>query len=360
MYPTKASIGIDIREARVPSGKGNYTRGLTKALIERSPQTSFILFSNHADPQWQAYPNVTVLLIPGKSLFWHWNLRKYLQKSPVDWFIAPTSYILPAFAPQGQKTVVVVHDLITFLHASDHPRFPTAVERFSLPRALKKATLIACVSGNTLQDLHRLFPESKFKPAVIVHPAVEAQNTQSQKLDLPERFILSVGTQLPRKNHLQIIRALDLLPEQTDLHLCLAGAKTSFTTTLKSKIPPHLQKRVHFLGTVNPDQLAELYARALLFVFPSLYEGFGIPPLEAMAAACPVIVSNTSSLPEVVADAALQVDPKQAQALADAITQLLKPDQAEEYRRRGLKRVKAFSWGQSAKFLLHAMGWLNE
>ncbi len=357
MPPIKARFGIDIREASQSSGKGKVTLELTKALLRLLPDEEVILFSHCSTSLFQEFPNASVWVISGKGLRWHWNLAKLLKTACVEWFIAPTSMIVPALAPKNQKVALLIHDLITFLHPKGHPLFPTLVERLTLPRAVQKASLLACVSTSTLKDLHRCLPSSKFKPSILVPPAVseEFHRVNSRKMDLPERFFLTVGAHLPRKNHGRIFKAFAQLRSHPDLHLCVAGAFNAWTPALKRQIPAEIKARVHFLGPVSQVELVELYSRAEALIFPSLYEGFGMPPLEAMACGCPVLTSAGSSLPEVVGDAAVQVNPFSVQDLHEGMEHLLDPKVAAMYRIKGQKQVKNFAWDKSARVLLNGM-----
>lgn len=356
--PTK-TIGIDIRDASEKGmGKGRYTLNLVKALIATAPEQDFVLFTKTPNPHFQTTEHVKQLCIKGKGLLWHWNLRKHLLKAPVDWFLAPTSTIYPALAPKTQKVAVVIHDLITFLHAKSHPWFPTLVERLTLPRALEKARLLLPVSENTLRDLHKLFPFTKNKASVIATPAVpeDIHAVDSLKIDLPKKYILSVGTLLPRKNIALLFKTLELLSEKyPDLHLVVVGgrsAKSAPTFSALQVLPQALQDRIHFLGSVSGSQLCELYSRALVFCFPSLYEGFGIPPLEAMACACPVIASRSSSIPEVVGDAAVLASPFKPEEWAEAVEHLTDPLVANRYQQKGILQVQKFSWEKTAERIL--------
>ncbi|QQR54634.1 glycosyltransferase family 4 protein [Candidatus Peregrinibacteria bacterium] len=217
------------------------------------------------------------------------------------------------------------------------------------------------VSENTLRDLHKLFPFTRKKPALIASPAVpeDIHAVDTQKLDLPKKFILAVGTLLPRKNIALLFKTFELLQEKhPDLHLVVVGSKTSKsqkTFAAVQVLPPPVQTRIHFLGSVTGPQLCELYSRALVFAFPSFYEGFGIPPLEAMACGCPVIASTSSSIPEVVGDAALLASPHKPIDWAEGIEQLLDPLVASRYQKKGLLQVQKFSWSKTAQSLLQVL-----
>jgi len=354
------SIGIDIREAcEDGAGKARYTLELTRALLAVAPKDlQFTLFTNKSNPLFPSSGRVNQVLISGRGPFWHLQLRRYLLRQPVDFFLAPTSYIYPAMAPKTQKLATVVHDLIAFLHSKTHARFPTLVERLTLQKALRNSRFLICVSKHTAKDLATLYPEAHKKPVIIASPAVsrEIHRVDSEKLDLPAQFLLGVGTLNPRKNFQALFTAFALLaPKHKNLHIVIAGGTGWKSSRIFKSIPTPLKTRIHFLGHVTASELNELYSRAEMLVFPSFYEGFGIPPLEAMACGCPVVCSNATSLPEVVGDAALQVDPTNPKALADAIETLLKPTVRELHIKKGLKRVQAFSWEESAKRILEQL-----
>ncbi|MEK9159874.1 MAG: glycosyltransferase family 1 protein [Patescibacteria group bacterium] len=352
------SLGIDIREANENgAGKGRYTLEITKAILENAPKDLHIyLFTKKPNPAFPHTDQVSQIVIDGKGIWWHLRLRRYLRHHPVSLFLAPTSFIFAALAPASQKVAIVVHDLIAFLHSSTHAKIPTFIERLTLRRAVRKSRFIVCVSQNTAHDLAALFPEAHKKTVLIASPAVspEVHKVDSEKMDLPASYLLGVGTLSPRKNFKLLFEAFTLLADENPhLHVVIAGGAGWQTSQIYKAVPAALKHRIHFLGYVSVDQLNELYSRAEMLIFPSLYEGFGIPPLEAMACCCPVITSNAASLPEVVGDAALQVDPQSPQALAEAITELLKPQVAMLYQKRGLNRARHFSWQSSAQLILN-------
>lgn len=339
-------IGIDIRAAEGEgAGKSRYAEEITKALIKLHPETR--LFIKNLNPK---FPVEMQIQIPGRSIFWHLNLRKYLLKNPVDFFISPTSFIYPAIAPKSQRLAIVVHDMIAFLFPKNHAIFPIIVERLTLGLAIKNSEFIISVSQNTFKDLCELKPLAKEKPAIFAPPAAEFMPT-APTMNLPEKYLLAVGTIEPRKNLAAVFKAFKALSStHSDLHLCIAGGKGWKTSHVFSEFPTELQDRIHFLGYVTNPQLSELYSRALCLVYPSFYEGFGIPPLEAMASGCPVLTSNISSLPEVVGDAAILIDPNNLEQIIAGIEELIKNPQP--YREKGLERAKIFSWEGSAKKIL--------
>jgi glycosyltransferase involved in cell wall biosynthesis len=174
-----------------------------------------------------------------------------------------------------------------------------------------------------------------------------------ERYQLDGRFVLYAGNIKPHKNIERLIEAFHTLKQHgfDDVKLLIIGDEVSKYATLRRAVHRYkLHKHVRFFGFVPDQTLAVLYRLAALFVFPSLYEGFGLPPLEAMASGTPVITSNVSSLPEVVGDAALLIDPYEPDAIAAAIERLLTDARLrEDLRARGLKRAREFSWDQSVQ-----------
>jgi glycosyltransferase involved in cell wall biosynthesis len=174
--------------------------------------------------------------------------------------------------------------------------------------------------------------------------------------ELPEQFVLYVGTLEPRKNLTTLLDAYSQVVRSSNAPLIVGGGKGWLYDAVFERLEAlGLRDRVHFVGYLDEEDLPLWYAAATVFVFPSLYEGFGMPPLEAMACGTPVVTSNTTSLPEVVGDAGLMVSPRDAEALAEALLRLLRDaDLRAELRARGLQRARTFSWRASAERTLHA------
>jgi glycosyltransferase involved in cell wall biosynthesis len=231
-----------------------------------------------------------------------------------------------------------------------------------IKRAVESADGIIAVSENTRRDLAELLGVPTERVDVIYHAADErfrplddqAAKEFCQEHDLPESFILWVGILEPRKNLEVLLRALTILRDkEKELHhkLVVAGAKGwLYENTIKLVDELRLADDVIFFGTASVADLLLLYNGARLFVFPSLYEGFGLPPLEAMACGTPVVCSRTSSLPEVLGEAALYFDPLDAEALAEAIQRLAEDEGLrQELRQRGLEQAAKFSWQKTAE-----------
>jgi len=281
-----------------------------------------------------------------------------LRKERVD-LLHALAFVVPLFS--SCPSVVTVYDLSFLLY----PEGFKGSKRFYLGLftrlSARKARRIIAISQSTKRDVVRLLRVSPDKVDVVYcgtdqafRPLPEAQVAafRSQR-GLPERFILFVGTIEPRKNVTSLIEAFANLQtcEPANLKLVIGGAKGWFYQDVFARVEElALEDEVLFPGYIPASELPLWYNAAELFVYPSLYEGFGLPPLEAMACGAPVVVANTSSLPEVVGEAGVLVDPLDVEELAEAMRQVL-GDEAlrQEMKERGLRRAQGFSWAETAQ-----------
>jgi glycosyltransferase involved in cell wall biosynthesis len=279
-----------------------------------------------------------------------------------DWLMPDTSvfhateHLLPPF--RRIRTVLTVHDLIYVLFPEYHLPMNYHFLRLMMPRFARRADAIIAISECTRRDLVRLWQISEGKISVIHegidprfhHPAdEEALARVRRRYGLPERYALYVGTIEPRKNLPTLFEAWARLRYR--LPLVIAGKKGwLFQETFSRVESLDLGGVVQFTGFVADEDLPALYAQADIFVFPSLYEGFGLPVLEAMACGTPVVTTTGGSLPEVAGDAALLVKPGDVDALTDAVDRLLHdPSLADDLRARGISRARQFSWERAAR-----------
>jgi glycosyltransferase involved in cell wall biosynthesis len=227
-----------------------------------------------------------------------------------------------------------------------------------LPRLIKKAAAIIADSENTRQDVHKSY-EAPLDKIYVVYSAIDnrfkpAQADSLQKVKKAyglSEFVLLVGASYPHKN---ISRALEAFSKVKltlpKMELVVAGGQAGYINLLKQQAKELNVTSIKFLGYVPPEELPALYSAACVLLYPSLYEGFGLPPLEAMACGCPVIASNTSSLPEVCGDAVYYIDPYSVDDMSKALYAVTTDQNVRELlRQKGFERVKLFSWGKAAK-----------
>ena len=374
-------IGIDYTAAvRQGAGIGRYTRELVRSLAELNRGHDYVLFAaaggrRLANMNWP--PNFTMRSVPlsdrALAILWHrlqLPLWVELVTGPVDIFHSP-DFVLPPV--RRARTLVTVHDL-SFIR---YPQCADANLRAYLnkvvPRSVQRADLVLADSQSTKDDLMGLLDLTPDRIKV-VYPGVEERfrpiedptllEETRKRYNLPPRFILGLGTLQPRKNFARLIeafadlRSFDVAQDRSatcDLHLVIAGGKGWLYEEIFATVEQlGLEEKVIFPGFVADEHLPALYNLADLFVFPSLYEGFGLPPLEALACGAPVITSDASSLPEVVGEAGLIVEATDVENLAEAMKRVLEDDALQaEMIARGLEQAKKFTWEKAAAKLLN-------
>lgn len=357
-------IAIDIRCAGGEKvGKGWYTFHLVQSLLKLDDKNEYILYARDGIPGFGEFKNARLKLFSSKGAFWHYQVARDISKEKVDIFFAPSSYIIPSILPAAIKTVLTIHDLVAFIYPNTHNKKATIIEKLLLRRALRRAAHVCAVSENTRKDiLERFHYEPKQIDVIYCGASDEFKPVAKEKLkdfivktNLPEKFFLAVGTLEPRKNYLNLIKAFKEVSDRyPDYSLIIVGKEGWDYEEIHAAIKlNYLNKKIHLLGYLSNTSLVNLYSLAKAFVFSSFYEGFGIPPLEAMQCGCPVIASNTSSLPEVVGNAALLVNPESHSQITEAMLKIIKdPELSDQLREKGLKQANKFSWEDSAQKLL--------
>jgi len=354
-------VAIDARKLH-DFGIGTYIRNLLRHLARIDHDTEYVLLCGEADlgVAAQLGPNFRGVLEPSPN----YSIREQihvpwvLRRERPDLYHAP-HYVLPAAI--NCSSVVTIHDCIHLMFPQYLPnRMAYAYARAQMWTAAHRSNCVLTVSDASKRDILHLFniPPEKI---VVVYNAIDSHFSVTPPLDaiarvreryqLDHRFVLYVGNIKPHKNLVRLIESFSELRARQleDVKLLIIGDEISKLPALRHAVHRHkLHKHVRFLGYVPDDQLAVLYRLAAVFVFPSLYEGFGLPPLEAMASGTPVVVSNVSSLPEVVGDAAVLVDPHDIDSIVDGLHSVLtNPARAEDMRRKGLERAREFSWERS-------------
>jgi glycosyltransferase involved in cell wall biosynthesis len=354
-------VAIDARKLH-DFGIGTYIRNLLRQLARIDHETEYVLLCGEADlgVASQLGPNFRGVLEPSPnySIREQFHVPWVLRRERPDLYHAP-HYVLPAAV--RCSSVVTIHDCIHLMFPQYLPnRAAYAYARAQMWTAAHRSDCILTVSDASKRDILHLFNIAPEKIVVVynaidahfsVTPPADAVARVRERYQLNHRFVLYVGNIKPHKNLVRLIEAFNQLRagDLEDVKLLIIGDEISKLPALRRAVHRHkLHKHVRFLGYVPDDQLAVLYRLAAVFVFPSLYEGFGLPPLEAMASGTPVVVSNVSSLPEVVGDAAVLVDPHDVGSIVDGLRLVLTdPARADEMRRKGLERAREFSWERS-------------
>jgi glycosyltransferase involved in cell wall biosynthesis len=361
---TALAVHVDQLFYQAPGGIGTYIRELVPALARADQTIDITLFhasfpGRRPEPWMETFSTVE---LPGsiRRLYPWWDLlgRPPLPEplSDADILHAPSPATVPP-GGRGQRLVVTVHDLAFRIYPTLFPAAWRLLFRAGTRRAARHADAVIAVSEHTAGDLVRFYGADPGRIHV-VPLAASLPTTTTDPVPVLERmriqapYVLFVGTLEPRKNLIRLVRAYRRAVTVGDLphRLVLAGPLGWHHHRLLAEIRAGGPGEVVLTGKTAPDDLDALYRGADLFVYPSLYEGFGLPVLEAMARGVPVLCSNASSLPEVAGDAAVKLDPRSVAGLTSALGLLL----ADEGERRrlsaaGLERAGRFSWEQTAR-----------
>lgn len=369
-------IGVDYTAAvRQKAGIGRYARELFKHLGKIDQQNFYILMVPRDAALHPLPSNFRYLRLPFSERLMYIFWQRLRVPIPVEAFTGPLrlfhspDFVLPPLALT--PSILTIHDL-SFLKLPEC--FTSNLLRYlsqAVPRSIKKADFILADSGNTRKDLLELMGVPLDKIEILyagVGENFKPSNGEKARTryGLPQRFILSLGTLEPRKNFPRLIRAFAMLKENlkpgNDLKLVIAGRKGwLFEVIFRAVEECGLEGEVIFPGYVEEEDLPSLYSAAELFVYPSLYEGFGLPPLEAMACGVPVVASEAPPLPEVLGDAALFFSPYNVEAMASAMEKaLLDKELRRKLREKGFTQSSIFSWDKSARKLLEIYRRLGE
>ncbi len=369
-------IAIDLQPALMTrAGIGQYTYSLAKYLTQSSPPDEFVGLAfgrgccDLDGLEAQNFHIRRIGCIPRRAMNLFW---KTIDWPPADVFTGAVDlFHFPSFVARplrAAKSVVTIHDLAFMRMPEFSERKNAAFLSKHVPRTLDRVALVLVDSKFTASELVELYgyPESKTRVVPLgveesFYPRPPAESSrQCRQYGLPEKFILCVSTVEPRKNIGTLLEAYGLLRdgggEAPDLVLVGGEGWLGEDEKIERLIDKlKLRGAVRRLGYVSREAMPAIYSSALFFVFPSLYEGFGLPPIEAMACGLPVICSSTSSLPEIAGDAALLVPPCDAACMAGAMRKLI-DDSAlrRELIRKGLDRAKRFTWAETARLTMDA------
>ena len=336
------------------SGIGRHIKGILPILMEKF---EVILLGYKGELQnYHFLKNVQIIDMKSKIYSMKEQIELPLKIPKCDVFWSP-HYNIPVLPVRAKRRIVTIHDVyhLAFQHALSLPQRIYA--KLMLNQAIRKSDIVLTVSEFSKQEIIKYTgTQSDIK---VIYNGIEPHWYKEQPVSLSKRdnYILYVGNVKPHKNLVRAIKAFSFLKEK-NLKFKIVGKKDDFIMADKEveKIARKLGNRVEFTGYVRDSELKELYRKARLFLFPSLYEGFGLPPLEAMACGTPVIVSKVASLPEICGDAAYYVNPYDVNDIARGIEIVLKNEELQkELIQKGRKRVKLFSWEKSAKKLIEVI-----
>jgi glycosyltransferase involved in cell wall biosynthesis len=363
-------IAIDARKWR-DYGIGTYVRNLVRHLARLDSETTYFVLCNRNDET--TLRDLAANFVPvveesaGYGFKEHVSIPFTLRRLGADLFHTP-HYVLPLLC--STRSVVTIHDCIHLLFPQYLPsRMAWGYARFMLGSAIRRSAVVLTVSEASRLDILRFFPDADpdkvrvvpnaIDPFLLDDPGPEERDRVRERYQLRGRFVLYAGNIKPHKNLDRLITAFGIVkrsPEFEDLKLLIIGDEVNrYGSFRRSVEAAGVRQDVRFFGFVPDRTLAALYRMTSVFAFPSLYEGFGLPPLEAMACGAPVVTSRISSLPEVVGDAALLVDPYSVEDIARALGRVLSDDAlSADLRVRGRLRAQTFSWDRSVR-AIHAV-----
>lgn len=338
-------VGIDISQIVFPgTGVATYTRNLVEKILEMDRKNEYVLFGSSLRQQsalnsFLPQANHVTIPFPPTALEFIWNR---LHVMPTEMVCGKTKVFHTSDwtePPSKAKKVTTIHDMVVFkFPGSSHSKIIAAQKR-KLEWAKREEKMIIAVSASTKKDIVEIlgFPEHKIK---VIYEASSFQPPK-QKYKPNKPYFLAVGTREPRKNLERLVLAYKKM-KRKDVDLVIAG-KYGWGSNKNIE-------GVKVLGYVSDEKLAELYSGAAAFVYPSLYEGFGIPILEAFNCGCPVITSNLSSMPEVGDKAAIYVDPLSISDIAEKMDYVLELGnfKRKELIEKGIIQSQKFSWEKAA------------
>ncbi len=345
-----------------------YTRALIRALTTIDRQNEYLIIRACAKNE---FPNTEEIVVPIRSfppLHLRWrqftSIPSLLRKAKVDLVIEP-AHFGPFNLPSTIKRITVIHDLTPILFPAYHGRLSHWMHRFLLPSILRNADHIITNSNCTTKDIARLYPFTNEKMTAIPlgkQLLFQPQNDALilEKYGLQSPYFLFVGTLEPRKNLQTLLKAFEQFKVQNPSlphQLVLVGQQGWKNNALSEQLlQSPFKKEIVKLGFVPLEDLPALYSQATAFVYPSHYEGFGLPVLEAMACGAVVISSNTSSLPEVGGKAALYFSPEDTEALVILLERVSQESEmVNQLRKRSLQQAGLFSWEKMARTFLEVI-----
>ena len=320
------------------TGLGNYSRTMIDILTEYVPQHQYLLYSpavtkNHVTQPYLEAERCQTILPTGwmKGSLWRtYGLADVLAHDEIDLFHGLSNEIPMGLAKRGIRSVVTIHDVAFHTFKDMYRWHDRMIYHQKWKYACKHANHIIAISESTKADIIRFFDVPEEKISVIYQPVNKVYYEETETLEPPLNslpYMLYVGSVNSRKNLLGIVKAMELLPADLQLPLMVVGGGGSYKREVEQYIAEHHMEHLFLWKTaIDSVSLKQLYTNATLFLYPSFYEGFGLPVVEALLSGCPVLTSNTSSLPEAGGPCSLQVDPRNIEEIRDGIVKILTDD----------------------------------
>ncbi|NTW13584.1 MAG: glycosyltransferase family 4 protein [Candidatus Moranbacteria bacterium] len=361
---------IAVQAADLDAKRVDGTRTYIRELLRRfgnidSEDTFFVCHKSEFNPELAPpeFPNYEFLTLPGDRLWMQTAFAQALYHIRPDRVFIPVQ-AAPVATPEGIEIIATVHDLAFRFFPKTFPVAARAKLNLLLGVLMSKATRIIAVSESTKTDILHFFPQVSESKIYVIHHGVNAGFFSDRPDDafrdmilsrhglVPDSYVLYVGAIQPRKNLIRLVGAFEKAKKRNpEMKLAIVGEKAWLSDDIVARIDRSGDAGdVIRVGQVPMNELPVWYQNARLFVFPSLYEGFGLPVLESFAAGTPVLTGNVSSLPEVGGDAALYADPYLEDDIAEKLALLWENALLRgELRQKGLERVKMFSWERCAE-----------
>ena len=371
-------IAIDARSANSNTGIGRFSYNLIQEILKNDRENSYIILTNNQDsfPKIK-YDNVKKIILNRKpqsqlTMFWEiFILPIYLWKEKVDVFFSPDNLIIPWFFKI--KVITTIHDLIPLVLKEYRKGFKKSLKyrmRIGMLK-IKNPAKIMTVSNFSKKEIQNILNISENKIFVIKESLdtrlkhIKSDHNILTNFGIDYPYILGIGGMEVRKNNKNLIEAyIKMIQNHSDIkhNLIIVGNKESnILPSAKIDIPLSMEGRIHFIGSLTNKELSVIYENAEMLVYPSLYEGFGLPPIEAMKHKIPVITSNTTSIPEVVKNAAILINPNKKTEIENAMLQILRDKTIKDKLiKRGENILKEYTWEDSAKKVIEEFNKLKD
>ena len=317
------------------TGLGNYSRTTIDILTEYVPQHQYFLYTpkvtkNEVTLPYLQSANCRTCLPEGTmkgSLWRSYGLADDLARDEIDLFHGLSNEIPTGLAKRGIPSVVTIHDVAFHTFKDMYRWHDRMIYHQKWKYACRHANHIIAISESTKADIIRFFEVPEDKISVIYQPANKVYYEENVQIKNANPYMLYVGSVNSRKNLLGIVKAMELLPADLQIPLTIVGGGGSYKRQVEQYIEEHhMEHLFHWTSAIDSVSLKQLYANATLFLYPSFYEGFGLPVVEALLSGCPVLTSNTSSLPEAGGPCSMQIDPRNIEEIRDGIVRILTDD----------------------------------